>query len=309
MALVFEQIINLTTYNDNPEPKYVSSPMIANEPNNDIHNFYIYTGRTSDKASHVDAANYSALSWEKPLTHLTNQQVKRIGIKSFPQIGAMSFVTLLHEARSLFLCPVFIQKERYKRPTFSVTQTSTNLTFNMQSPEEISYICWRIVLRNGDTAFEYISYDDSLTVDLPYLSGTYDCYCVGYVGEGQAVSDDSEHVSLTITGTGEDPLDKFDYYTKADIDGMQPTVLTTTLSANSWVGDTAPYSQTVQLTGIALSGFSYVASPAASDWSNYCKYGIYMNEPTTAGSVTFYAISDLPLEDLTVNILKVGVHS
>lgn len=305
----FDYKINLTTYAGNPSPAYVTSLEIANEPSNDIHQFYVLDTRTADKAAHIDLSNYSVLEWDRPQNSVTKSQVQRIGTKSFPHIGAMSFYKLLSDDRSFILAPVFMEKDRYTRPGFTATQTATQVTFTMTMPEDITYMCWRVIMVCDDTAFEYVTYEDTLTVDNPYISGTYDCYCVGYVGEGQAISDDSAHVYLTIIGSGEDPLDKFDYYTKTDIDGMQPTVLTTTLLANRWVGAAAPYAQTVQLAGITLSGFSYVASPAASDWSNYCKYGIYMNEPAAAGSVTFYAISDLPLEDLTVNILKVGVRS
>ena len=38
----------------------------------------------------------------------------------------------------------------------------------------------------------------------PLTTGTYDIYCVGYIHEGEAVSEDSNHVYLNVVGTQED---------------------------------------------------------------------------------------------------------
>lgn len=220
MAIKFDKVLNMTTYTGNTEPVYVGNLMLSNEPKNEIYQFYIVDNLTADKMAQLERANYNTLQWSKQVSHITKAKVKRIGIKSFPRIGAIAFYSLLYEDRSFVLAPLFIQSERQPKPSFSVAQAENSLTFTMQSPEDITYMCWRVVLRCGHTAFEYVTYADTLTIENPYLSGTYDCYCVGYVGEGEATSADSDHVTLNLVGTGKDPLDKFETYTKLEIDAM-----------------------------------------------------------------------------------------
>ena len=81
----------------------------------------------------------------------------------------------------------------------------------------LEYMCYRIILRLGDFAHEYITYDQILEVPKPQTTGTYDIYCVGYIHEGEAVSEDSNHVYLDIVGTQEDwpgPQENSDIFIK-----------------------------------------------------------------------------------------------
>lgn len=218
MAITFEHVINMTTYDGNPAPSYVENLKIANEPSNAINQFYLVDTRAADKNSDIVLSNYNDLQWDGPNRSLTSKALKRFGIKSYPQQGAMAFYSLLHEERSFLLCPVFVESTRYTKPFFSIEQHDDSLTFHMKSPDDITYICWRVILRIGYEAFEYVTYEDTLTVENPYISGDYICYCVGYTGEGEAVSDDSDVIELTIVGSGDDPLDVFSTYTKAETD-------------------------------------------------------------------------------------------
>lgn len=220
MALSFETIINLTEYENNVEPMYVGSLMIANEPDNSINQFYIYNDRASDKGAVVDNSNYTKLEWSGPNVNITSDEVARIGVKSFPRIGAMAFYTLLAEERSKILTPVFVKKTRYTRPSFTYTQANGKITFTMTTPPDITYVAWRIVMRNGYQAFEYISYDDTITIDEPYIPGEYETYVIGYAGEGEAVSDDSNKYIITVTTQGIDPIDMFNYYTKVEVNNI-----------------------------------------------------------------------------------------
>ena len=319
MSITFEHVINLTTYGGNSPPPYVGSLMIANEPDNEINQFYIYKDHARDKSSQVDYSNYPELQWTDPATRMTNQYVKRIGIKSFPQIGAMAFYSLKYEERSFFLCPLFIDKERFTRPEFRIEQNETSLVFHMKSPKDITYTCWRVILRCGDTAFEYISYEDTLTVDNPYLTGTYDCYCVGYVGEGESVSDDSEHFTLNIIGTGEDPLDKFEFYTKAELDnsfytreqidmlvksildqtGRVSRVVSVMLLAAAWVGDNGHYTQIIQIDGVTANS-KIDLQLAADQFNEMKKLNVSLMAINVGGTITVHAIGDRPNNDCTI---------
>ena len=97
-------------------------------------------------------------------------------------------------------------------------------------------------MRLGHFAIEYVTYETSLTVELPEESGTYDIYCVGYIAEGSAVSSDSEHQLIQLTGTGIEPSasDNYVNITGAYFDAMGHLVLrksdgTTVTSDNTFI--------------------------------------------------------------------------
>lgn len=203
-ALNFEKQINLTEYMGNPNPTLVQSLMIGNEPKNDIWQYYMYNEYAFDKGAQIDYGNYDTLEWQKATRHLSNQKVRRMGIKHFPQVGAIGFFTLLNEERSKILAPVHVKSTKYTTPIFTMEETDTTFIFHCSSPKEVTYACYRIILRLDKFAHEYITYEETLEASKPATTGTYDIYCVGYIHEGEAVSEDSIHYSVDITGTQED---------------------------------------------------------------------------------------------------------
>lgn len=207
---------------------------LGNEPKNELYEYYMRTNYAQDVHTLVDYANYNNLEWSAAAASLTSQKVRRIGIKTFPQVGAIGFFTLLNEERSKILAPVHTKVRKYTAPSLTVQETDTTLIFTISPPidydidkdEEdtsgwtsgniiedftdgttgtvnisLEYVCYRVILRLGDFAHEYITYDQILEVPKPATTGTYDIYCVGYIHEGEAVSEDSNHVYLDITGT------------------------------------------------------------------------------------------------------------
>ena len=243
MSLNFEKVLNLTEYTLNPPPSLVKALQIAMEPKSDIYQYYVNNNRTGDKQSHTEYSVYDNLPWSKEAKHLTSQKVKRIGIKHFPQIGAIGFFTLLHEERSKILAPIHVKSKKYTAPSIVVTELDTTLQIVISPPidygaddnddifsdgsdifddgddgtinSKIKYVCHRVILRLDQFAHEYITYENVIEVPKPQTTGTYDIYCVGYIHEGEAVSEDSNHVYLDIVGTQEDwpgPMEGSDLY-------------------------------------------------------------------------------------------------
>lgn len=207
---------------------------LGNEPKNELYEYYMRTNYALDVHTQIDYANYDNLEWSAVAASLTSQKVRRIGIKTFPQVGAIGFFTLLNEERSKILAPVHTKVRKYTAPSLTVQETDTTLIFTISPPidydidedEEdtsgwtsgniiedftdgttgtvnisLEYVCYRVILRLGDFAHEYITYEQILEVPKPTTTGTYDIYCVGYIHEGEAVSEDSNHISLNIVGT------------------------------------------------------------------------------------------------------------
>ena len=85
--------------------------------------------------------------------------------------------------------------------------------------------------------------------------------------------------------------------------------LTASLPTNGWTKQTDnTYRQTVTVTGLAVSGASYIVSPSPASFGAYGENGVYMLDVSTANQATF-AAKTLPTAAMTVNILKIGVKT
>lgn len=200
------------------ERNNTSQEMIGNEPDNSLYKYFLEdSNNASDQEAQIVYSNYDSLVWGEMAKHLTSQKVRRIGIKTFPQVGAVGFFTLLNEERSKILAPVHHKVTKYATPTFTVEETDTTFIFHCNSPKDVAYACYRIILRLEKFAHEYVTYEETLEVPKPATTGTYDIYCVGYVHEGEAVSEDSTHYSVDVVGTQEDwpgPQENSDIFVK-----------------------------------------------------------------------------------------------
>ena len=190
------------------------STFLVEEPNSTLYAYYLQENVTQDQNCLITLGDYSSPPWSDLKQSLTNKKVDRIGVIHFPQVGAMAFWSLLNEQKCQILAPVHHEVVKYPKPNFTVQETADSLIFHMSPPEEIhvpadishivgdvtKYMCYRVVLRLDAFALEYITYEETLEVPKPATTGTYDIYCVGYIHEGEAVSEDSDHVELFIQG-------------------------------------------------------------------------------------------------------------
>ena len=74
---------------------------------------------------------------------------------------------------------------------------------------------------------------------------------------------------------------------------------TATLRADGW----SDGAQTVNDANFVASGYAYMVSPATASREEYNDNGIYADDVTTTGSMTFHC-SSVPLSGLTVNIVR-----
>lgn len=201
--LQFDTVLPISSQ---PGSRPVKNLYIGNEPSNNIYQYYANNTIAGDKLAKVVLSNYN-LSWNSESRSITSQRVSSLGIKTFPQVGAIGFFVSYNDDRSFILSPVHLDSDRTDKPTLAVAVNDDSITFNITNDTAYNYMCYRIVMRLGNFAIEYVTYDTSLTVDLPEESGTYDIYCVGYIAEGSAVSSDSDHKNISIIGTGISPTD------------------------------------------------------------------------------------------------------
>lgn len=242
MALVIEKTIDLTAYGKNPEPKVVSQLSIIHEAcDGELVQYYIdpenetegdkntYAIGVYDKDSQTYSYNdYDEVNWNDPDQRICGNRIERLGVKAFPDIGAIAFYKLKYRNISRIVAPVNRKNTKSTAPTLTaVVNSDGTITFTITSPEEPEYACYRIVMQKDYYEEDHITYDLVLTVDRPKLTGSYKCFAIGYGKEGQLLSKDSNVVNLSLTGKS----DVFapPYYTKAQIKKMIDDVTPETL--------------------------------------------------------------------------------
>lgn len=170
---------------------------IGNEPDNTVTRFFIEAERQRNDAGTIAMSNYDNLEWTRTSGLLTQQPITRVGIKTFPQIGAIGFYTLKYEPKSLILAPVYNRQQLYSAPSISVRESNGMLEVTIDNPDDLSYDCYRIVVRNGYFADEYVTYSPTILVPSPTAAGAYAVTAFGYLNE-QLASQESEPVYITV---------------------------------------------------------------------------------------------------------------
>lgn len=251
MALNFENIIDLTNYQGNPNPKIVSQLTIIHEvTEGEIVQYYIdqdtYTegdkntyaiGVYDGKAKEYTYVDYDEVIWNKPKKRITSQKIDRLVLKAFPNVGAIASYKLAYHNISRIIVPVNHRTTKYEAPTLkAVVNADNTVTFTFTPPKNITYQCYRVILSMGIRQLEYVSYETTLTISQVLCTGTYDVYCIGYVNEGEIISFESNLITLSLTGIySEWPKVSpgAETYSKAEIDALTKIKVDTELDPNS----------------------------------------------------------------------------
>lgn len=125
---------------------------------------------------------YVDLAWEYLPSLMTAQAVTKIGMKNFPQIGAIGFYTLKYENRSVILAPLLTEDERYAAPSCVITTEGSETVFTISDPSGVTFECYRVVIRDGYFAEEYITYENVLRIPLVDFTDKV-VYVMGYLEE------------------------------------------------------------------------------------------------------------------------------
>lgn len=223
MALNFENVIDLTNYQGNPNPKIVSQLTIIHEATEgEIVQYYIDqdTHTEGDKNSNAigvlvkpeqesayyEYHDYDELEWSLPRSRITRQKLDRLGVKAFPDVGAIAFYKLMYRNLCKILAPVNPKwsMDRVKAPQISAVLSNGNrsVTFTITDPddENIQFACYRICMVLDYHQLEYVTYEKEFIVDYVPVDGDYLCYCIGYINEGEICSKDSNTLELSMIG-------------------------------------------------------------------------------------------------------------
>ena len=233
MPIVFEKRIDLTSYEDNPDPKVVEQLSIVHEARNgEIVQYYIdRTNRSQrDKNSYAigiydsdtdtwSYTDYDEIEWGRPRSRISGNRIEHISIKAFPNVGSIAVYKLMHRNISRIMAPVNPVDKRKNAPVLEASiNTSGDVEYSITPPEEPEYDCYRLVMRNGDFSVDHITYDLTGTVKAPSVSGQYEVFAIGYRHEAQVSSYDSNVVTLSIQGEEDEFVPP--YYTKSQVSAL-----------------------------------------------------------------------------------------
>lgn len=203
MALAFEVIKNLTTEVDqNVEPYYVRTPYLIHEPDNSLFQYYIKPGTDEawDKRADVALGQYKVLPWGDLQHHLSTRAVAKIGAKQFPQLGAIGFYKDLYTSQSYILAPVHTKQELFDPPTVTATISGDVVKLTITPPEDVTYTCYKVIMRSGYFAVEYVVYNTNTSVAKPLVNGAYEVTAIGYNELTGVFSSPSNIVSINVKG-------------------------------------------------------------------------------------------------------------
>lgn len=127
MPLTIENVIDLSIYAGNPEPKFVEQLSIVHEPvNGELVQYYIspedgYQGDKKTNAIGVYNAtarrysyvNYDRVQWGAQQRRITLSKIRRLGVKSFPDIGAFAFYIFANRENTRIIIPVNRKRKDY----------------------------------------------------------------------------------------------------------------------------------------------------------------------------------------------------
>lgn len=190
--LVFEKL-----YTDSSTA--LSDVCIGNEPDNTITKFFIEAQHQGNIYGAVTLSNYGNINWQRSNGLMTSQNVTDIGIKTFPQIGSIGFYKLKYETRSLILAPIYTKSKKYSAPLIAIKDQGSTLLITLSNPAGVTYECYRVIVRNGYFAEEYITYDPVIEIPTPTDMGLYAISAFGYLNE-QLASAESDIKYMTIEG-------------------------------------------------------------------------------------------------------------
>lgn len=197
MALIFEYEKELHTGDQ---------PFISHEKDSTLYNYYIRDERALDRSALVPMGVYDSVDFgEDEINHLTTRAVSHIGIKNFPGIGGIGFYKDAYSDESHIVAPIHTNEKKYDAPVLEVIEVVDDmLHFVISPPESLKYTCYRVVVKQGFFAFEYISYKTDYYADIPTVKGNYTCYCIGYDEENGTVSLPSNELQLVVEAGASD---------------------------------------------------------------------------------------------------------
>lgn len=276
---------------------------LGHEPNNNLYNYYINAkNRASDKLSAPYMGTYDSLSWGDEQHHMTVRAVSKIGIKHYPHIGAMGFYKDKYTGISWILIPIHVEHTAYSPPTLSITLGSTAVAVTITPPDDVTYTCYKIIMRSDYFADEYVVYKTTTEVPIPSVIGDYDVWAIGYNETTGICSLDSNIETLSIT-SGKTSWEPDALVVPMGLSDLQDVTITSALNQqllhyNSTSGQWENFTSIITITVNSNS------APALGSLANNTEYRCTNTALTTAPTFTLPSMGSTAAEFSCVVVYK-----
>ncbi|MCH3999928.1 MAG: hypothetical protein LKF15_00055 [Lachnospiraceae bacterium] len=215
MSLTFEKVITA--------PRSGTQNFLANQPDNSLYQHYVSEKYTPWQVhTQITLADYDTLSWsDPPEVCMTPREVRHIGVKTFPQLGAIGFYRLRYRDSSRIVVPLHpVKSGKRTAPELSVVlnKTTGSISYAITPAEDITYDCYRIEMECGNLSYSHVVYELSGEFTAPDKAGTFRCFVIGYLQEGQICSKDSSVTDLEIPATSASEKKKYTIEDIAELD-------------------------------------------------------------------------------------------
>ena len=198
------------------EPDNMRTVMFGHEPDEPggtLVQYFIDGDLAESRSAMIRQGQYGDLADmledDIPPRRMTDKQILRIGVKSLVGLGAYGFYVSRDETGVYTRVMIPINwSAGGPPPTLIIGQTDTTLTYTIGNPDIISYECFRLTLRRGHFAHEFITYDLEGEVEKPFdMEGEYSVTVIGYKNEISEFSKPTEPMEFTVEKRSDAPPD------------------------------------------------------------------------------------------------------
>ena len=189
MALVFEYEKDLP---------FTENSFIGYNTSSTLFNYYVNNEFEVNEKAFAEMGYYDNVEFlDNNKQYITLKTIDKIGIKTFPNNGTIAFFKQKDEGKNMILRPVHHKRKNKAAPTLAIVTSDAAVTFNITNPSNIVYDHYRIIIvySNGSVK-DYITNTTTLTIPPLNMDEVSEIYCIGYIGEADNISDNSNNVIL-----------------------------------------------------------------------------------------------------------------
>lgn len=265
------------------EPWVLNNVQFGHEPNNELVQYFVNDSNLQNRSALVPFGDYTDLVLHEESARFTRAKVSSFGVKSTVGIGAYGFYMDEEGKHGVVKVPINFTGGMAP-PNLIVGQTDLTITYEIGNPDVVNYEAFRLVFRQGEFAYEFITYQLEGEVDKPFgMQGDFIVTCIGYKNEIQDYSQPTPPISINITKRSDD----------VEESAAGQAIL---LEAAKWDSNTI----TVEAEGVTPTSIVIVA-PLPASQEAYTSYGILCVEQGD-GILTFTCVTK-PVVDINVGVV------
>jgi len=191
MVIDIEHIIPLNT--DSAE-----EIQMVQEKDGRVRQYYREGQELKNRSAMIVRGNYTEVEFEDENKLFTTENITNFGVKSRLNNGGYGFWSNTSKEINAIKNPII--RPRIGNTQIVITQTDTELFWEIMLPDSVMFESYRIIFRRGDFAHEIVTYEKNGSDMKPFgLYGEHKVTVLGHRNEIQEVSDIGQPIVFNIT--------------------------------------------------------------------------------------------------------------